>query len=203
VLFAAFSPDGSRIVTTSADKMEKSWDPATAGEVAEMHGFGQVNSLAFSPDGSRLVFASNDKTAHIWGRASTQALRGHEDAVLSAAFSPDGSRIVTASLDNTARVWDAATAKEIAVLRGHDRAVASAAFSPDGSHVVTASGDGNARIWDAHFATMSAQDLLDEACKHRLSDLSTMTRDEMRLAGFLDDLPPIDVCAPGEASSRP
>jgi hypothetical protein len=90
------------------------------------------------------------------------ALGGHDGLVNSAAFSPDGSRIVTASWDNTARIWDAATAKEIAVLRGHDERLYSAVFNPDGSRIVTAS--------------------------------SKLTRDEMRLAGYPDSMPEIDVC---------
>jgi WD40 repeat protein len=116
--------------------------------------------------------------------------------VTSAAFSPDGSRIVTASDDNTARIWDAATAKEIAVLRGHGNAVWSAKFSPDGSRIVTASGDKTARIWDAHLQTMSVKGLLAEACA-RLAGLTKLTRDEMRLAGYLDSKPEIDVCREG------
>ena len=113
--------------------------------------------------------------------------------VTSAAFSPDGSRIVTASWDNTARIWDAATAKEIAVLRGHDYCVSSAAFSPDGSRIVTASEDKTARIWDVHLETMSAKSLLVEACT-RLAGFTKLTRDEMRLAGYPDDMQEIDVC---------
>ena len=121
---AAFSPDGSRIVTASADKTARIWDAATAKEIAVLRGHDDaVNSAAFSPDGSRIVTASDDKTARIWDAATAKeiaVLRGHDVDVKSAAFSPDGSRIVTASSDNTARIWDAATAKEIAVLRGHD-----------------------------------------------------------------------------------
>jgi WD40 repeat protein len=113
--------------------------------------------------------------------------------VSSAAFSPDGKRIVTASMDKTARMWDAATAKEIAVLRGHDDRVTSAAFSPDGSRIVTASEDSTARIWDARLQTLSAKDLLAQGCA-RLAGLTKLTRDEMRLAGYLDDMPEIDVC---------
>jgi WD40 repeat protein len=112
--------------------------------------------------------------------------------VHSAAFSADGSRIVTASWDKTARIWDAATTKEIAVLRGHDDWVHSAAFSRDGSRIVTAT-DNIARIWDSHLQTMSAKLLLVEACA-RLSGLSRLTRDEMRLAGYPDSMPEIDVC---------
>ena len=153
VHFAAFSPDGSRIVTWSSDNTARIWDAATAKEIAVLRGHKEwVSSAAFSPDGSRIVTGSRDNTARIWDAATAKeiaVLRGHQDLVISAAFSPDGSRIVTGSSDNTARIWGAATAKEIAVLPGHEGDVTSAAFSPDGSRIVTGSGDKTARIWDA------------------------------------------------------
>ena len=114
-----------------------------------------------------------------------------------AAFSPDGSRIVTASMDKTARIWDAASAKQIAVLRGHEEAVLSAAFSPDGSRIVTVSKDKTTRIWDVHLQTMPVKDLLAETCA-RLSGLTELTRDEMRLAGYPDSMPEIDICTSGQ-----
>jgi WD40 repeat protein len=157
VVSAAFSPDGSRIVTASADTTARLWDAQTGTEIAVLRGHASIlPSAAFSPDGSRIVTASVDKTARIWDASTGKqiaVLRGHENQVLSAAFSPDGSRIVTASDDKTARIWDAATAKEIAVLRGHEGSVESAAFSPDGSRIVTASSDQTARVWDAQTAT--------------------------------------------------
>ena len=150
---AAFSPDGTRIVTASNDKTARVWDAATAKEIAVLRGHeDSVLSAAFSPDGTRIVTASWDKTAGVWDAATAKeiaVLRGHENWVNSAAFSPDGTRIVTASWDNTARVWDAATAKEIAVLPGHEALMLSAAFSPDGTRIVTASWDKTPRVWDA------------------------------------------------------
>jgi WD40 repeat protein len=146
----------------------------------------------------RIVTASLDNTARIWDVATTKeiaVLRGHESSVNSAAFSPDGLRIVTASEDKTARIWDAATGNEIAVLRGHKDRVFSAAFSPDGKRVVTASEDKTARIWDVHFATMSTKELIAEVCLRRLRGLTVLSRDEMRLAGYADNTPEIDVCA--------
>jgi WD40 repeat protein len=196
--FAAFSPDGSRIVTASADGTARIWDAATAKQLAMLRGHeNQVWSAAFSPDGSRIVTASWDNTGRIWdAKTATEiaGLRGHDKSVVSAAFGSDGSRIVTASFDGTARIWDALTAKEIAVLR-HEAFVNSAAFSPDGSRIVTASFDGTARIWDVRFATMPTKGLLEEACTRRLGPLKKLTRDEMRLAGYPDDTPEIDVCA--------
>jgi WD40 repeat protein len=123
---AAFSPDGSRIVTASADGPPRIWNVATAKQIGELRGDGRAgNFAAFSADGLRIITASWDKTARVWDAATAKqvgVLRGHEGPVTSAAFSPDRRRIVTASHDSTARIWDAATAKEIAALRGHKAA---------------------------------------------------------------------------------
>jgi WD40 repeat protein len=199
VTSAVFSPDGLRIVTASWDKTARIWDAATGNELIVLRGHERfVESVAFSSDGSRIVTASSDYTARIWDAATGKeinVLRGHEDTVKSAAFSRDGSRIVTASHDETAGIWNAATGKQIAILRGHRRWVNSAAFNPDGSRIVTASVDETAIIWDARFATMSTTDLVAEVCLRRLRGLTTLSRDEMRLAGYSDDTPQIDVCA--------
>src|SRR5262249_54598862 len=117
---AAFSPDGSRIVTASADNTARIWDTASAKEIAVLRGHDSgVRSAAFSPDGSRIVTASRDKTVRIWHTVSAReiaVLRGHDGSVNSAAFSRDGSRIITASADNTARISDARSAKQLALL---------------------------------------------------------------------------------------
>ena len=144
-----------------------------------------------------IVTASWDTTARIWDATTGKEitiLRGREDMVNSTAFSTDGARIVTAS-DKTARIWDAATGKEITVLRGHEDTVNSTAFSTDGARIVTASLDKTAPIWDVHFATMALNDLVDEVCMRRLGGLTALTREEMRLAGYADDVPAIDACA--------
>jgi hypothetical protein len=75
---AAFSPDGSRIVTASEDKTARIWDAASAKEIAVLRGHDSyVRSAAFSPDGSRIVTASLDKTARIWG-AHLQMMAGKD-----------------------------------------------------------------------------------------------------------------------------
>jgi WD40 repeat protein/energy-coupling factor transporter ATP-binding protein EcfA2 len=143
VTSAAFSPDGSRIVTTSWDGTARVWS-LEGEELAVLEGHtDKVFSAAFSPDGSRILTASADEDARVW------SLEGEALAVLegqtSARFSPDGSRIVTVSWIGTALVWSL-DGEALAVLKGNI-IIYSAAFSPDGSRIVTLSTDGTARVW--------------------------------------------------------
>jgi TIR domain/WD domain, G-beta repeat len=67
VYSAAFSPDGTRIVTASGDNTARIWDAASRKEIAVLRGHNvRVKSAAFSPDGTRIVTASGDNTARIW-----------------------------------------------------------------------------------------------------------------------------------------
>ena len=150
---AAFSADGTRVVTGSADRTGRVWDAWTGAGLVVLQGHAStVWSAAFGPDGSRVVTGSGDNTARVWDAktgAPLVVLTGHTGTVYSAAFSADGARVVTGSADRTARVWDAKTGAELLVLRGHTGEVQAAAFGPDGSRVVTGSDDNTARVWDA------------------------------------------------------
>ncbi len=148
---AAWSPDGTRIVT--AGKTAKVWDSQSGRELRTLKGHrALLSSAAFSPDGTRIVTASHDGTAKLWDSQSGRELRtlkGHRALLSSAAFSPDGTQIVTASHDGTAKLWDFRSGSEISILQGHQTTVRSAAFSPDGTRIVTASDDGTANVWDS------------------------------------------------------
>src|SRR5262249_51541099 len=54
---AAFSPDGKRLASTSADRTAQVWDAATGQHQLTLGGQGDyVNGVAFSPDGTRIAF---------------------------------------------------------------------------------------------------------------------------------------------------
>jgi WD40 repeat protein len=150
---ASFSPDGTRVVTTSQDKSARLWSVPDGKPLGEpMRHEDAVWSARFSPDGTRIVTCSQDKTARLWNAANGKPLgepMRHEGTVWSASFSPDGARIVTASQDMTARLWNAASGKAQGEPMRHDGMVTNASFSPDGTHIVTASSDKTARLWDA------------------------------------------------------
>jgi WD40 repeat protein len=149
----AFSSDGRRVVSSSADKTTRIWDSEAGDVIATLEGHtNTVTSAAFSSDGRRVVSSSADRTIRIWDcmtRAEIGAIKGHSDTVTSAAFSPDGTRVVSSSADRTVRIWDSMTRVELVALEGHSDTVTSAAFSPDGTRVVSSSADRTVRISDS------------------------------------------------------
>ena len=108
---AAFSPDGSKIVTASDDATARLWEADSCRQIGTLTGHAEaIFSATFSPRGQAIVTASADRTARLWDAGSGRplaTLNGHTDRVRSARFSPDGSKIVTASHDRTARIWRA------------------------------------------------------------------------------------------------
>jgi WD40 repeat protein len=148
-----WSPDGSRIATSSADGTAWIWDPLTQAELLVLRGHGdEVRAVAWSPDGTSLATTSADKTTRIWDAATGRQriiLRGHQEGGWGVAWSPAGDRIATSSNDCTTKIWDAADGRELLTLRGHEDHTERAAWSPDGGRIATVSSDATVRVWDA------------------------------------------------------
>jgi WD40 repeat protein len=100
---AAFSPDGTRVLTGSGGpgrlETARVWDASSGKELVTIRGPYGTFVSGFSPDGRRLVGHSKDGTARIWDATSGEqvlVLRGNEIGVATERYSPDGSRVVTA-----------------------------------------------------------------------------------------------------------
>src|SRR5262249_24435982 len=148
----AFSPDGTRLVTTRDSTGATVWDARTGTALFDLKGRPvTMFSVAYSPDGTRIVTGGyrnekpNEQTgeATLWGAqrgAPWFDLPGHHSALPSVVFTPDGTRIVTRRYNGAAKVWDARTGKELQG-EGIPVTVEPGPVSPDGS--VFAHKDGN------------------------------------------------------------
>lgn len=111
LLYATFSHDGSKLVTTSADFTAKVWDMKKVSPLpmATLLHNNAILFAAFSPDDSRVLTASSDKTAKVWDLQTPDkpfAVFYHEDIVQMGGFSRDGERVITCSDDRLAKLWD-------------------------------------------------------------------------------------------------
>ncbi len=152
ILYAAYSPDGTKIVTASDDHTARVWDAQTGKQLTPPLQHGEsVLTANFSPDGKRVVTGSADETARIWDVATGQPVGAPMQAtgsVLAAKFSPDGKIIATGTDNGRARTWDSSTGKPISPQVVYHEAVYSVNFSPDGSRILTGTGDSVADLLD-------------------------------------------------------
>ncbi len=149
----AFSPDGTRLLSGSADRTLKLWDAATGALLRTLEGHSDhVRSVAFSPDGTRLLSGSDDRSLKLWDAvtgAPLHTFQGHLRRVNSVAFSPDGRRVLSASEDRKLMLWDGTSGALLHTFEGHSDRVVTAAFSPDGTRLVSGSWDQTLRLWNA------------------------------------------------------
>ena len=108
VTSAVFSPDGSHVVTTGADRRALVRN-LLSDTVLELRGHtGVIHRAAVSKDGQLIITASDDRTARVWsfqdGRVVAE-LRDHTGPVNAAAFSPDSRNAITACEDKIARIF--------------------------------------------------------------------------------------------------
>jgi len=63
---AAFSPDGSEVVTSSADGSARIWSAATGEQLTVFETGSGVNDSQFSPDGTEVLSTTESGDAIIW-----------------------------------------------------------------------------------------------------------------------------------------
>ena len=109
VMQAAFSADGSKIVSGGSDNTAKTWNAVTGEPELTLIGHtASVTSVAFTPDGKRVLTGSEDFRAKLWDAGTGKellTLSGHEREVTSVSFSTDRLNVLTSSHDGTAIMW--------------------------------------------------------------------------------------------------
>ena len=106
VAAAAYSRDGSRVVTAGADATVRVWNVDGERPVIMRGHEGPVNTVEFDRTGERVVSAGADGTVRVWDAAGGETLLlvfTHVGSATGAAFSPDGKDVVSAGSDAVVR----------------------------------------------------------------------------------------------------
>ena len=76
VYSVAYSPDGTKIISSSDDETIKIWGANTGQCLKTLEGHSwEVDSVAYSPDGTKIISGSVDKTIKIWDANTGQCLK--------------------------------------------------------------------------------------------------------------------------------
>jgi len=159
-LVAAFSPDGTKVITgDGAIRSTKVWDVSIAGD-AEWANVGTNLSdvgVAFLPSGHVAVPVDRGAVAvsEITGAGEARRIRtigpagGSSEVLLSLSASADGSRLATLPYHSTvATVWDLATGERLFEVEPGGELI-GVELSEDGEHLLVTSFDGTATVHDA------------------------------------------------------
>jgi len=166
---AAFSPDGSKIVTASENGTVQVWNAATGARLQNLK-HDEVYFAQFSPDGAWLIAVGEvpvpirmyesykrttvrvwnaDTGREIWQRTfdsaysfdDTHAIRTGVSTLYFDDFSPDGTKIIMKGTYGPIRFWHIDSGRELPLAGLGRRIVRAADFSPDGKRIVTVSVD--------------------------------------------------------------
>ena len=149
---AAFSADGSLLVTGSDDHSLRIWDGKTGQPLRQIEGHrDSIRAVTFSPDGRRLLSGGADRSARLFDAVQASPLHvfgGQVGSVRTVLFSPDGSQALTVDSGDRAWLWNSVSGQLLAALaKATQKSHTAMAFSPDATRIASA-GD-ELRIYDA------------------------------------------------------
>jgi eukaryotic-like serine/threonine-protein kinase len=170
----AWSPDGTRLASSSWDKTVQVWESATGHRLLTYTGHAQgPTSVAWSPESTRLVSAGFEGSLQVWRAADGTPLWRHQDHaydpytstftyVPHVAWAADGSRIATvgfparlpSELTLTTMLWDATSGQRLLIY--NDPNAQRVAWSPESARLATGGYYQAVTVWPAPPVSVSA-----------------------------------------------
>ncbi|ETO20342.1 G-protein beta WD-40 repeats containing protein [Reticulomyxa filosa] len=111
-----FSPDGTKLVSSSDDSTVRIWDVASGTNIQVLKGHSNsVNCARFSPDGKIIVSCSSDETIRLWDVDSgdVKEVIHYPFSIQKVQFCPDGQKIISRSISGIVQTWDLVSNQKI------------------------------------------------------------------------------------------
>lgn len=152
VLGVAFSPDGSRIASCSADKYVKVFSGDSGELLQSLEGHTEyVLGLSWSGNGRTLASCGADGTIRVWNTDNaelTRTITGFEKPVTDVRFIGDSINTVSSSGDTTVRLHRSDNGQNFRTFAGATDYMYCVDVTPDGRFVVAGGFDSVLRIWN-------------------------------------------------------
>ncbi|HWO26389.1 MAG TPA: WD40 repeat domain-containing protein, partial [Kofleriaceae bacterium] len=148
IWFAAWSPDGARVLTEGSDSAVQIWDAATGRERFALGDHAPPVVAAWSPAGE-IATADAAGVIRLW-TADGQlraAIRGAQRTPIRIAFSADGARFAVTRVGGNVALVDTAAGTLHATWQADPARAEAIAFDPAGARIVTAGRSGQAVVW--------------------------------------------------------
>jgi len=170
VMAVAFSHDGEKLVSGSADGTVKEWEVATGKMVRSIDAHdGWVRTVAFNHNSTQIASGGDDGKINIWNTSSGQlqnTIIAHSKWLETLSYSPDGKYIVSGGHDNYMVVVNAITGQIIFNSPKQEYYVLSTAFDPSGNNVISCALNSiNLSVWDVSSLSIAAAIPQDEKPK--------------------------------------
>ncbi|MBO7571241.1 MAG: TIR domain-containing protein [Bacteroidales bacterium] len=153
----AYSADGMRFASASADGTVLLWDAKTNSQLHQLKaaeitdGEYAFTYVAFSPDNAVLAAALSNGHIVLWDvvkKHVIQDIQSSGNQIFSVAFSSDGNQLAVGALDRKVKVWDVQTGKMIRKYEGHTNVVTTVILTPDDSLLIAGGYDKQIICWN-------------------------------------------------------
>jgi len=155
VVFVAFSPDGTRVLTISRDRHVATWNAKTGKRLEQ--NLTEVGVFGISTDGRWIALHTSDGV-RLWDTARAEPgpplpfLRSYGESggvcFNDIEVSGDGKYVAFSQCNGIATLWNVAARRKIRVLRlAPTASPASFKLSPDGRALVGVEGESGVTVW--------------------------------------------------------